>query len=306
MYDIIGDVHGYAQSLKNLLKELGYKKTDGSYSHPERKVIFTGDFINRGPQIRKTIRLIRTMVENGNAMAVLGNHEINAIIADIKDEKGNLLVTPPMKNFMSVLKTMKAFSGKKEEWKSHRNWMRTLPFFIELDGIRVIHACWSDTAVDYLKSNIPQGKIKKDVFRKIYKNPDAELTKNIWLITKGLQFKLPADLRIQNNKGVSPRSFRIRWWENPKGKTFEELSFESKFQLPGYTIPEQIMPETLPYPPEAPIVFFGHYCRFNGPHIITPNICCVDSCITGSKVLTAYRWEGEPQLAHQNLIQIKK
>jgi hypothetical protein len=27
MYDIIGDVHGYAQLLKNLLLELGYKKT---------------------------------------------------------------------------------------------------------------------------------------------------------------------------------------------------------------------------------------------------------------------------------------
>jgi hypothetical protein len=66
---------------------------------------------------------------------------------------------------------------------------------------------------------------------------------NIWLLTKGMQFKLPGDLKIINNKGISPRSFRMRWWENPKGKTFEELSFENKFHLPEYTIPPEITRE---------------------------------------------------------------
>jgi hypothetical protein len=90
------------------------------------------------------------------------------------------------------------------------------------------------------------------------------------------------------------------------GKTFEEISFESKFHMPGYTIPKEILPESLPYPEEAPIVFFGHYCRGNGPHIIKPNICCLDTCIAGSKRLLAYRWNGERTLKPENLIKIKK
>ncbi|HDR51515.1 MAG TPA: phosphoesterase, partial [Mariniphaga anaerophila] len=88
MYDIIGDVHGHAPLLKKLLLQLGYEKTANGYANPARKAVFVGDFINRGPQIRKTIRTIRTMVENGNALAILGNHEINTIIAHLEDKKG--------------------------------------------------------------------------------------------------------------------------------------------------------------------------------------------------------------------------
>lgn len=306
MYDIIGDVHGYAQPLKNLLKELGYKKTDGSYSHPERKVIFAGDFLNRGPQIKKTMRMVRSMVENGNALAILGNHEINSIIAGIKSKKGNPLVNIPAKNFMSVVKTINAFTKHEEEWESHLKWLRTLPLFLEMDGFRVIHACWNDDAVDYLRENIPDEKIGKSVFRKIHRNPDSELAKNIWLITKGLQMQMPGDLKIINNKGVSPRSFRMKWWDSPQGKTFKEISFESKYELPAYTVPEEILPEWPSYAENAPIVFFGHYCRHNGPFIIRPNVCCVDSCVTGTKILTAYRWEGEKELMEKNLLQSKK
>src|SRR6056297_3012976 len=196
MYDIIGDVHGYAQPLKSLLKELGYKKTNGTWSHPERKVIFAGDFLNRGPQIRKSVRMVRKMVESGNALAILGNHEINAIIAGIDDKKGNPLVSPPLKNFISVLKTINAFSKYEEEWKSHLKWLRTLPLLLEMDGIRVIHACWNEEVVGYVKNNIPEGKIPKKVFRKIHKHPDSELAENIWHITKGLQIHMPGDLKI--------------------------------------------------------------------------------------------------------------
>jgi hypothetical protein len=306
MYDIIGDVHGHAQLLKQLLLKLGYNKTSDGYSHPGRKAVFVGDFINRGPQIRKTMRMIRTMVENGNALAVLGNHEINAIIAHLKDKNGIAMIKPPFKNFISVLKTMNEFAGYSEEWAGHLKWLRSLPLFLELDEIRVVHACWSDEAVEYLKNSLPAGRIKKEIFRRVHKNPSSELAQNIWLLTKGPQFKMPGDLKIINNKGVSPRSFRMRWWEEPAGKTFEELSFESKFHLPDYSVPPQILPSGLPYTEEAPIVFFGHYCRGNGPHIIRPNICCIDGCVTGSRSLLAYRWNGEASLLPRNLVRMVK
>ncbi len=301
MYDIIGDVHGYASLLKKILLELGYRKTTSGYYHPERKAIFVGDFINRGPQIRKTLRMIRLMVENGNAMAILGNHEINIIISYLKNKNSLFL-----QNNISELKTIEEFRDSPEEWDDHIKWLRSLPLFLELDGIRVVHACWSDKAIDFVKENIPPGKIKKEVFRKIDKNPESPLAQNIWLLTKGLQFKLPGDLKVLNNKGIFPRSFRMRWWENPHEKTFEELSFENKYHLPEYTVPPEILPEGLPYNKDNPIVFFGHYCRYNGPHIIAPNICCIDACINGSKTLLAYRWLGENELSESHIIRVKK
>ena len=306
MYDIIGDVHGHATLLKKLLLQLGYRKTENGYMHPERKAVFVGDFINRGPEIRKTVRMIRTMVENQNALAVLGNHEINAIIYHLKYKKGDPLIKSPRKNFMPLFKTINQFVDNQEEWVEHLRWLRGLPLFIDLNEIRIVHACWSEPAIRFLKENLPEGKIKKSVFREIYRNSKSDLSQSIWTLTKGIDFNLPRDLKIINNKGVSPRSFRMRWWEEPHAKTFEEMSFESKFVLPSYTIPEQIAPASYAYPEDAPIVFFGHYCRFNGPHVIKSNICCVDSCVAGNKVLTAYRWNGEKVLDKQNLVQVKK
>ncbi len=306
MYDIIGDIHGHARVLKKLLLQLGYKKEGSGYAHPGRKAIFVGDFINRGPEIRKSVRIIRNMVENRNALAVLGNHEINAIIYQLKVKKDTPPDKSPRKNFMSLYKTINDFSGYEEEWADHLKWFRTLPLFLDLGEIRVVHACWSDPAIEYVKKNLPERKIKKSVFREIYQDSKSEMGQSIWTLTKGIDFKLPGDLKILNNKGVSPRTFRMRWWEDPKNKTFEEMSFESKFVLPSYTIPEQIIPSHDPYPADAPIVFFGHYCRFKGPVIIKSNICCVDSCVAGNRVLTAYRWSGEKVLNEQNLVQVKK
>ena len=79
MYDLIGDIHGYADELTNLLEQLGYEFTGGSYRHPSRKVIFLGDFIDRGPKIRQVLEIVRPMVEGGHALSVLGTHHARVI-----------------------------------------------------------------------------------------------------------------------------------------------------------------------------------------------------------------------------------
>ena len=76
MYDLIGDIHGHAAALQRLLKSLGYSRHKGVYRHPERQVIFLGDFIDRGPQIRATLEIVRPMIDSGAALAVIGNHNL--------------------------------------------------------------------------------------------------------------------------------------------------------------------------------------------------------------------------------------
>ncbi|MBN1819664.1 MAG: metallophosphoesterase [Prolixibacteraceae bacterium] len=303
MYDIIGDVHGYASLLKKLLKRLGYKKKNTVYSHSTNKAIFVGDFINRGPEVRETLILIRNMVEAGNAIAILGNHELNVLLAHLKDQNGLSLV---QKNDPGYFKTRKAFSYYPEEWKSHRRWMRTLPLFFENGQFRVIHACWIDENVKILKEVIPDGKIRKSLLRDIYYNPDSPVGRSVWQSTKGIYFEMPADLSLRNNKKRYIRSYRMKWWESTENKTFNEISFESKMELPGYTIPPEILPRINFYPESSPIVFFGHYCRGNGPFIVKNNICCVDSCVTNTKTLAAYTWQGEDKLKESNLFMYSK
>ena len=75
MYDFLGDIHGHCTELEQLLSKLGYKQKAGTWQHPSRKVIFVGDYIDRGPQIRETLAIVRSMTESGNAIALMGNHE---------------------------------------------------------------------------------------------------------------------------------------------------------------------------------------------------------------------------------------
>lgn len=305
MYDIIGDVHGHAKLLKKLLSKLGYSERGNSFFHRERKAVFVGDFINRGSQIRETISIIRDMVENDNALAILGNHEVNAIIYYLKDEKGNRLVPRLNKSNLSLIKTIQQFNSSPNEWKSHRKWLRTLPFFLDLDSIRVVHACWMDENINKIKEKLGGvERIKKSVFRDIFTDPECELGKCITESTKGISLKLPNDLKLRDNYGVLKQQFRMKWWKEPVGKTFRSLSFENRSKLPKYTVPPEIIPKFTPYPDDAPIVFFGHYCKAMGPHIIRDNVCCVDSCVTGTKSLTAYFWQGEEKLKSKNLITV--
>jgi predicted MPP superfamily phosphohydrolase len=75
MIDIIGDIHGHADKLEELLVKLSYSKENGYYTHPNRTVLFIGDYIDRGPKIRETLEIVKAMVDNKSAIALMGNHE---------------------------------------------------------------------------------------------------------------------------------------------------------------------------------------------------------------------------------------
>ncbi len=78
-FDVIGDIHGQADKLHSLLADLGYRNTNGEYRHQGRTAIFVGDFIFRGPRQIESVMTVHRMVDAGSALAVLGNHEFNAI-----------------------------------------------------------------------------------------------------------------------------------------------------------------------------------------------------------------------------------
>lgn len=71
-FDVIGDVHGCAAELEELLAELGY--VDGV--HPAgRTAVFVGDLVDRGPDTPGVLRRVMGMAAAGTALVVCGNHE---------------------------------------------------------------------------------------------------------------------------------------------------------------------------------------------------------------------------------------
>jgi len=81
-FDIVGDVHGCADELEELLGLLGYEPVDGAYRHPDgRRAVFVGDLVDRGPRILDTVAIVHAMVEQGSALAVPGNHDMKLVRA---------------------------------------------------------------------------------------------------------------------------------------------------------------------------------------------------------------------------------
>lgn len=76
-FDIIGDVHGCAAALAELLGRLGYCQhaEHGHYFHPQgRRAVFLGDILDRGGSNLQTLDIIYRMWRSGNAHYVPGNH----------------------------------------------------------------------------------------------------------------------------------------------------------------------------------------------------------------------------------------
>ena len=59
-YDLIGDVHGHFDLLERLVEKLGYTRTRRGYEHrDDRKLVFVGDLINRGPDSLSVLKTVK-------------------------------------------------------------------------------------------------------------------------------------------------------------------------------------------------------------------------------------------------------
>lgn len=64
---VIGDVHGMARELEELIEKLALA--------PEDEVIFVGDLVDKGPDSPGVVRLVRELAEKNRVVLVEGNHE---------------------------------------------------------------------------------------------------------------------------------------------------------------------------------------------------------------------------------------
>ncbi|WP_372754369.1 metallophosphoesterase [Labilibaculum sp.] len=304
MYDIIGDIHGEVETLKHMLLSLGYVEGEEGYFHPKRKAVFVGDFVDRGPKIFETLELVQKMVIAGNAYAVVGNHELNVLSFYTKDSDGLYLKQHNLKNRTQIKKTYEEFKLDKPRRKAIVKWLRTLPLFLELDGFRVVHACWDQQAVDLLKKKNPKNCLNKKFLRKLNLET-GDVFDAAMLILKGRDFSMPSDLILKDDYGFKRTSFRIKWWEPMNGKSFREISFGNKFLLPNYTLPPQLSFDIPIYPEDEKAVFFGHYCLGNAAGPVRNNLCCVDACLANGGSLAVYCWDGLP-LDAKKMIWVKK
>jgi hypothetical protein len=296
MYDLIGDIHGHADALLQLLRQLGYSKQKGVYRHSERQVIFLGDFIDRGPQIRETLEIVRPMIDAGAALAVMGNHELNALAFHTPDpnKPGEHLRPHNEKNSHQHAETVRQVPA--DELASCLEWFRTLPLWLELDGLRVVHACWDERMISHVEGRPVSNESLAAACR-----AGGELFGPVETLLKGKEARLPPGITITDKDGQHRSSTRVRWFDDPAGHTYGSYSMEPvDCDLP---LPVSVFDEAAPYPPTEKPVFVGHYwMRGQQPTLLSPNVACVDWSVARGGFLCGYRWDGEQQLDESRFV----
>ncbi len=299
-YDVIGDIHGQADKLRALLLHLGYRERKGAYRHPDRTAIFVGDFIDRGPRQIDSVNAVRRMVDAGTARAVMGNHEFNAIAWHTPDplRHGEYLRVHTgakgVNNQKQHADFLKEVQGKPELHKEIIDWFMTLPLWLDLTGIRVVHACWHQGYMDNLAARLTSENQLTPELIEASSRTGSMAYLAVEGLTKGLEVKLPAGHSFKDKDGHVRHEVRIRWWEE-NANNYRSLALmpdEARLLLPDIAIQSDCR---TPYDNAKPVLF-GHYWMTGTPARQTKNVACVDYSAAKEGPLVAYRWDGEPIL----------
>ncbi len=303
MYDIIGDIHGNADALKNLLSKLGYTKKSGYYSHPHHKAIFTGDFVNRGKKVRQALKIVRRMVENKAAYAVMGNHEYNLICYNTKSLGRGYLRKHTSANRSLFYYSIKAFADHPDEWKEDLEWIKQLPLFLEFEHFRVVHACWDKQVVKFVKRNLPGNRMTEAFLHNSVRSGTVE-NEVVRILLSGIEMPVDNLTTVINSGGNPVDKLRVKWWMEPDSQRLGGVALGDYKIQPNRLLTKKEKGLFIPYPDKGRPLFIGHYCLREEPGLQAPNICCVDYCYYRKGKLAAYRLEGESRLKADNLITV--
>lgn len=142
-FDIIGDVHGCADELVELLHKLGYAvRLEGvgderravTTAPRGRRAFFVGDLVDRGPNSPDVLRIVMDMVAAGQAFCVPGNHD---------DKLARWLKGREVKIGHGLERTIAQLEGASDAFKARIGvFVESLPYHAWLDGgaLAIAHA----------------------------------------------------------------------------------------------------------------------------------------------------------------------
>ena len=292
-YDIIGDIHGQADKLINLLEKLGYQKINNCYQKTDHQAVFVGDFIDRGTKQKAVIDIVRPMIDSNHALAVMGNHEFNAICYHTKSSSSSSYLRPHSeKNTKQHQAFLNEYPLGLTETNELIKWFKSLPLFLELDEFRVIHACFDQQIIDNLKLNdwlTNDNCLLEGAYYEASTKGNV-VYEAIEVLLKGKELLLPNGYSFKDKDGNQRNEIRIKWWGSSL-KTYQEasvLKIKSLSVASDINIPQE---HTINgYPATEKPVFFGHYWFSGKPERISANVACLDYSAGNGGSLIAYQW----------------
>jgi protein phosphatase len=130
-FDVVGDVHGCADELDELLAALGYDRARLTHD-AGRRLVFVGDLVNRGPKTREVLRLVMPAVADGRVFAVAGNHD---------DMLARWLAGARVEETAGLRKSITQLAGETDAFRREvQDFLDALPDYCWLDGGRLVVA----------------------------------------------------------------------------------------------------------------------------------------------------------------------
>jgi hypothetical protein len=301
--DIIPDIHGQASKLRIALQNLGWRCNGTEWSHPDpdRRILFLGDFIDRGPENGAVIQFVRELIRSKRATAIMGNHELNALHFHTNDpETEKPLREHSSDNFKQHETFLKEFPLEESHTKDVLDWMKGLPLFVETDDFRAVHAAWIHPAIDDLKKRTAAGVLSQDQLIRAGRKGDA-FYNLIEAVAKGPEARLPVPHSFVDKGGKVRHHVRVKWWaSNARNWRQVAMSVPDINQLPDEALPEDL--RTATYPAGDKPVFFGHYWMSGEPKLQSANALCLDySAGTDGPLVTYTHVAGSRKLSLENV-----
>ena len=291
-YTVVPDIHADLERLN-----WSIAKANGS------KMIFLGDLIDAGKLVTKpndlgVLEQVSQLINDGQAACILGNHELNAILFHRRSFASNTPLRSHSKQNTKQHKSfIELFGVESSDALSWTAWMlETLPLWLEFDGLRIAHACWSEKAINIVKKRCPSGHLQPEDLEEVAAKT-TEFALAVETITSGPEAKLPVGYSFTDNGGNNREHVRLSWW-NAENTTWRKaaLSVPDLSELPTSELPVDMMGEL--YSVDAPPVLVGHYKMKGIPSLLSANATSLDypmnKCV--------YHWSGESRLQSKNLI----
>jgi hypothetical protein len=280
---------------------MGYVKEAGVYQHPaKRKLVFLGDYIDRGPKIRETLQIVKSMCDAGHALAIMGNHEFNAICFHTKDKvKGGFYRKHTVVEIDQHIETLRQFRNYTQEWEQvYLPWFHTLPLYLELDDFRAVHACWDDAHINWLETNTiyeeiqGQKRISENVLAQ-YASKESPVYEVLEELLKGKEFDLPTGQEFVDKDGTTRKSARIKWFQPVEDRKLHKDVFLGIGEEFGDLVLDESIHDALHRYDAEKSVFFGHYWLKGKPTDALAKSICLDYSVAKDGHLVAYRLDAQ-------------
>ncbi|UNU72786.1 metallophosphoesterase [Moraxella nasovis] len=305
VYDIIGDIHGQADKLKGLLTKLGYRHNGVCYIAPKgHQAVFIGDLIDRGNQELATLFIVFDMIDNKQAIAVMGNHEYNAIgyaTPNTITNDGSYLRVHSQHNTHQHQAFLDEVGFNS---KLHRHWISRLyelPLWIETPHAIFIHACYDTCSMRQLQPLLTQHNQLTEHAVQLMGQPNTPIFFAAERLLKGIDVPLPKGITKTDKTGISRTRARVKWWEDDwQNRPISEILMADN--LPNTTL--SLSPDLQNFHINTDkFIFIGHYWLDGKPTPLTDQVVCIDYSAGKDGVLTAYRFDtNNPTLSADNFI----